>query len=648
MRLRHRVLAGLAAASAAAVLAPSALASSTPTLALGQYNGTSSSSSTPAGSTSNLALNLAFANSTSGGTVDSPNALTINLPSGLLTNTSIKTTTGSQCITVAASSSPNSGCEIGTGVVDAQANLSVTLPILGTLTTIPITVAVNVGYYLTAPPAGSTGDLAGLEVFDATNPSVTALAALPLGVTLPVIPALGQIGNTGDILIRSTDAGATIKLTGIPNTTDGLPLSINAINSTFDRLRFPTTCGAQSVSVATTSYAGDAHTVSGGLSVASCSSLAYNPKFSASATRDSADGGVAVTTAITQTATEAPNSAVALTFPTTMFGPNLNTIKNLCTTTSTAGCNPVGSVSATSPLYPNTLSGSAYLVGGTANGNAVSLKLVFPSPFPITLTGKVNLTTNSAAFTGLPDIPLTDLQVTLRGGSDSLFVATCRASSGTASAALTAQNGATKALTSPISYTGCPADNPPRGTSTGTGTGTGTKTGTGTGSGSGAGSGSGSSSTSSGSGSTTVTPTATAKMVSQSISGLAVGKPSLTFRVAAGKKAAKLTRLTIKLPSGLSFRSHKKGKKHLVKGVTLRGTASRSATLKGKKLVVVFKAGSRKVTVRLGTKALKESKALRLKAQKKALKSLVLRVTARNTKHKSKALKAKITKLNLG
>ena len=221
-----------------------------------------------------------------------------------------------------------------------------------------------------------------------------------------------------------------------------------------------------------------------------------------------------------------------------------------------------------------------------------------------------------------------------------MFVATCQASSGTASAALTGQNGATKALTAPITYSGCPADNPPKGTSTGTGTKTGTGSGTGAG-------GSGSSS-SGGSGSTAVAPTATAKLVSQSISGLAKGKPSLTFKVAAGKKAAKLTRLTIKLPSGLSFRSHKKGKKHLVKGITLRGTASQSATLKGKKLVIVFKTGSRKVTVKLGTKALKESKALRVKAQKKALKSLVLRVTARNAKNKSRALKAKITKLNLG
>jgi hypothetical protein len=70
--------------------------------------------------------------------------------------------------------------------------------------------------------------------------------------------------------------------------------------------------------------------------------------------------------------------------------------------------------------------------------------------------------------------------------------------------------------------------------------------------------------------------------------------------------------------------------------------------LTGKKLVIVFKAGSRKVTVTLGPKALKESEALRAKAQKKALKSLMLRVTARNAKHKSKALKVKITKLNLG
>jgi hypothetical protein len=74
----------------------------------------------------------------------------------------------------------------------------------------------------------------------------------------------------------------------------------------------------------------------------------------------------------------------------------------------------VGTVNATSPLYPAPLAGKADLTGSSSG---LSLTLVFPAPFPLTLTGGVNLLANSATFTGLPDIPLTNLTVSLSGGA---------------------------------------------------------------------------------------------------------------------------------------------------------------------------------------------------------------------------------------
>ena len=415
MRLRQRVLAGLAAASAAAVLAPSALASSTVSSSITEYNGTSqlaAGQAGQAGSTSDLDLDLTFDNSSG----DTPNAITINLPPGLLANASKTDSNGNSCINdpVPTSGAPDPDCQIGIGTVNATA--------AGGLAA----VAVSVDYYLVQ---GAAGDLGGLEVYNSTSSAITNLLGLP--IPLPgAIPAIGQLGSTGDITIRPSGSadgvGATIALTNLPATQDGLSLSVGSINSTFDNLRYPATCPNTNQTVngsATGTTAGDtASPFSSDLPITGCGNLVYNPSFAASATRDSGDGGVAVTTDITQpaqNANEAPGSAVSLTFPSTMFGPNLNTIKNLCVTASTAGCTAVGSVSATSPLYPNALTGNAYLVGGAANGNSASLKLVFPAPFPLTLTGKVNLTTNSASFTGLPDIPLSDLKVTLRGGSDS-------------------------------------------------------------------------------------------------------------------------------------------------------------------------------------------------------------------------------------
>jgi hypothetical protein len=142
-----------------------------------------------------------------------------------------------------------------------------------------------------------------------------------------------------------------------------------------------------------------------------------------------------------------------LTFPTATFAPNLAAIGSLCLDPASGNCRPVGSASAASPLYPATLDAHAYLTGSSSG---LSLTLVFPAPFPLTLTGAVNLLKNSATFTGLPDIPLANLTVSLAGGPHGLFLTTCQTPTGTATATLTDQNG-DRALTVPSSFTvsGC-------------------------------------------------------------------------------------------------------------------------------------------------------------------------------------------------
>jgi hypothetical protein len=601
MRLWQRLLGGLSVLAATAVFAPAALATSTASMSLDQSAGTS------AGAGHNLGLDLSF---TDTGT-DSPKDLTINLPPGLLANAAVDDGT---CLTTAASTSPTAACEVGSGTVNAEADLPVGL--LGV--TIPVPVSVPVSFYLVKPPSSS--DLAGLEVYSSEFSE--------------------QLGSTGPIIIRPSGSadgvGATIELT-LPDTLDvssggvEYPLaqvSITSIDSTFDGLRYPTTCPSSPAPLTATvdSYAvATLQTLSRPLSVTGCSSLSFNPAFSATAKRDSADKVVTLTTSVTETASEAPSQSVALSFPTTVVGPNLASLANLCVDFS-AGCPVVGSVTAQSPLYPTALTGKAYFTG---NGSGLTLTLVFPAPFPLTLVGAIHLISNSATFTGLPDIPLTSLAVTLNGGPKGLFDTDCVTPSGTATAKLVDQNG-DKTATVPDKFTvsGCPASS-----------------GTGTGSGSGSSSGSGS-----GSGATSAGPTATAggtDLDGREVSGLAKGKPSLRFTVSVVKKASKIGRLTVKLPSGLRFRSHTSHHVSKVTGIKLKGAKARSATLSHGRLVLTFRRTERKVTVTLGPRSLEESQALRAKAEKKRLKKLKLEVTVRNARHHSRALTVTIGKQHL-
>jgi hypothetical protein len=568
------VLAGMA------VLAPGASASIAPALSLDQSAGTA------AGSTTNLGLDLKFAPT---GT-DSPDHMTLSLPPGLLANASID---GGACLTM--TDLDDAACQVGTGTVTAIAE-----------GVVPITTPVT--FDLVPPPAA--GDLAGLAV----NSSGT------------------QIGATADIKVRPSGdpAGVGITITFVlPNTLDGVPISLTEISSTFDGLRYPATCPAtpQTVGVAVNSYSDQTvHSLSAPLSVTNCAALPYSPKFSASATQDTGDRQVKLATNITQAANESPNNSVSLGLPVATLQPNLNAIGALCLNPASGTCTPVGSATATSPLYPKPLTGNAYLTGSLATG--LTLTLVFPSPFPLTLTGKIDLAGNSTAFAGLPDIPLTDLNVTLDGGAHGLFKSNCANPSGTATASLTDQNGDKKA-SAPASFTvaNCTASH-------GSG-------GTGSGSGSGSGSGGGNTGTSGPGGSPGP------RLTKTKVTGLRSGHVALSFTVSESKRLAKMNALTVELPSGLSFARHRVGKRLRVTGISLKGAKVRSITLSHGHLVITLRKAVRTVTVQIKTLALKESAVLKAKAKAKKLKSLRLIVIAKNTKGKRTAIHVQVKQLGL-
>jgi hypothetical protein len=561
--IRWCAMAAAIAASGLAALAPTAGAAITPTISLDQSAGKA------AGSTANLGVDLTFAPTGS----DSPDHMTLNLPPGLLANASIN---GGACLTTADLN--DSACEVGSGVVTANAYPAVAGGV-------PIQTAVT--FDLVPPPA--PGDLAGLAV----NSNGT------------------QVGATADIKVRPSGdpngVGVTIQFV-LPNSLDGVPISIHEINSTFDGLRYPTTCPStpQSFAVAADSYADSTvHATSAPLSVVGCSGLPYSPAFAVTATRDSGDRQVRVLTDITQSASEAPSRSVALALPNAQLQTSIAGLQRLCLNLASGTCTPVGSVTAASPLYPKALTGQAYLTGSFPG---LTLTLVFPAPFPLTLVGSVNLVTNVTTFNGLPDIPLTSLRVALDGGPNGLFATFCHAPSGTASATLTDQNG-DKTVTAPAKFTiaGCPTT----------------------------------------SGGTTGPSSGETKVIAPSARGLASGHPSLGFRVTVSNGGAKLKALTVELPHGLSIVSHRVSRRLTIRGVTTRGGAIKSLSLSHGHLVITLRRAVSSVTITLSSAALKESAALRAQARRHKLKHLALGVIAQNAKGRRTTIHVRITHLGL-
>jgi hypothetical protein len=555
-RIGQGLSAALCVLCSAALFAPGAWASATPTLSLDQSAGMT------AGSTANLGMDLTFADSTG----DSPNDMTINLPPGLLANANLD---GGACLKTA--DLTDTSCQVGTGTVTANALDLVPVPL-------PVT------FDLVPPPA--PGDLAGLAV------------NFENGI---------QIGDTADIKVRPSGDpdGVGISLDFVlPNTiagtsiTAGAPIQITQISSTFDGLRYPATCPSTParVSVSVNSYNDSVvNTVSAPLSVTGCSSLPYAPKLAVTVTKDSADREVQLTAGITQAADEAPTGSMTLGFAGDAIGLNLASIKALCLNPASGTCTPVGVATAMSPLYPTPLTANAYLTG---NVNGLTLTLIFPAPFPLTLVGKVDLENVTTTFSGMPDIPLTNLSLKLNGGSEALFATNCRPASGIVTAAMTDQNG-DKTLTSNNSYSikGCSAST-----------------------------------------STTTTPTSGADNT-PTVSAVTVNKkfgtknPSLSFKVGVGKKASELTGVTVELPSGLKFVKHGSAKHPKITGVSVRGVSVKSLKISGGHLVITLKKAARSFTVKLTT-VLSESSALKTKVQAGKVKSLRLTVVATNAKRR--------------
>jgi hypothetical protein len=262
----------------------------------------------------------------------------------------------------------------------------------------------------------------------------------------------------------------------------------------------------------------------------------------------------------------------------------------------------------------------------------LSLTLVFPSPFPLTLSGAVNLLKNSATFTGLPDIPLTNLGVTLNGGPDGLFLSTCQNPSGTATATMTDQNG-DKTVTAPSNFTvsGCPSAGAGGsggivgGSSGGTFGGGGSRSGVGNGS------------------SATGVTVGTTTLSKGGLTGLSAGHVSLMFTLRVARGAAKLRALIIEPPRGMSFVPARAGARPSVTGVTLGGAQIKSLAVSHGRLLIVLRKAVSRLIVRIDSTALNESATLRQRAGR--LGSVLLTVIAENSKGRRTAIRVRITNL---
>jgi hypothetical protein len=329
--------------------------------------------------------------------------------------------------------------------------------------------------------------------------------------------------------------------------------------------RMPTNCspGASSVAVTYANATTETTNASPDFAVTGCAQLPFAPRLTASAVKDAHDGGAKVVTKETQSPGEAAGSSTTLALPWPALASNLGALAIQNTST------PVGTAVTTSPLLTTPLSGKAYLTGGPFTP---TLTLRFLPPSQLTLVGTVSLTSHSVTFSNLPDVPQSSLVVTLFGGVDAAETASCAPPGGILHGAFTGQNGASSSTSLPLTVSGCPA--------------------------------------------TPKAPTVSGARQS----GLAAGKPAVSFKLTSGSGAPKLKSFTVSLSGGLKFIAKK-----LAHGVSVTGP--HTLKLAGGTLTVTLKRVAGSVAVKVTSSALSETSQLRQQARKHKSKLVKLHIS---------------------
>jgi hypothetical protein len=443
-RVRKRVLGALLAAVTMLVAVPA----SAQALTLSDL--AAAPASDQAGAHSNFTIHMGFG---SGQVKD----LTVGLPPGLVGDPN-----AAPLCTVDQLNADS--CSPDTKVGSVTANATVTVGIL------PVTLNVSGDLYNLTPQPGEPARF-GIALRPLKG-DLCALLPQPLCDLLPNIlpPVILQSG----VQLRP-DFGLNTVINDIPNTTSGLPTTINSQAITLfgtapatgkPFMRNPTSCpGPHTTKFTAVPYSGATATGTASFTTSGCGNLDFSPAFTAEVGGSGQTmNGVPTTasTSILQDVDEAGLLNAVVKVPGDL-NPNATIFFGAaCDQASfTAGTCPastiVGLATAASPLLTQPLIGNVELVKSTTSA-LPNLGLDLKGQLHLLLQGTTDISNgNTVAFNGLPDIPISRFQLTFTNPPGLLGTARdlCTPPAPMFHADFTGYNGATTAVDSPAVVDGC-------------------------------------------------------------------------------------------------------------------------------------------------------------------------------------------------
>jgi hypothetical protein len=397
--------------------------------------------STQAGAHSNFHLHMDFNN----GQVKD---LTVGLPPGQVGDPNATP----QCTEAQlnSASAGNDGCPANTQVGAVVANATITVA------AVPVTLDVSGKLYNLTPHAG--------------EPARFGIVLQPGnvgGLPLPLPPVILQSA----VQLRP-DFGLNTIINDIPNSTQGLPTTINSQDITLfgtapgtgkPFMRNPTSCDQHTTTFTAVPYSGSTASGSASFTPSNCGGLDFSPSFSAIVGGASQGSQTTAITSIDQDSDEA-GLINAHVFVPADLAPNTLTdlLSHRCPEAdfqagTCLGNTVVGNAIATSPLLSEALAGQVLLV--ESGGLLPNIGLDLRGQLHLLLQGSLNAD-KSVTFgdvpPGLPDIPISHFQLAFTN-PPGLLIANrdlCAGPPPVFHADFTGYNGATTSVDSPATVQG--------------------------------------------------------------------------------------------------------------------------------------------------------------------------------------------------
>jgi hypothetical protein len=290
----------------------------------------------------------------------------------------------------------------------------------------------------------------------------------------------GPLRLESPVFSRPTDGGLDSQIRDIPNTFEGLPITIDALETTLlgtaptgrAFMQNPTSCGPAPTVVDARSYADERASGSASFDSVACQELPFDPTFEAFGGAPGENvppsGFPPLTTVVGQTAGHANVKSVSVKFPSD-FAVGADRLGRACLQSDfdAGACAPaarIGDATAITPLLTAPLTGAVTLVAGS--NPLPDLILSLRGPLSITLRGTNEFAPGGqiTTFAGIPDVPLSRFELAFYGGDRGLLAASrdlCRGAPPVLSATFVSHADTRKMVDVPAEIQGCSAVAPP-------------------------------------------------------------------------------------------------------------------------------------------------------------------------------------------